>query len=37
MIGRWLWWLVCRLYEVPSITAEKLDAVDAAIREEAAK
>lgn len=37
MIGIVVWWLVCRAFHVPTISVEMLDAIDAAIREEASK
>lgn len=34
MIGRLLWFLVCRVYGVPSIDVAMLDAIDLVIVEE---
>jgi len=37
MIGRAVWWLVCRVFEVPLISEEMLDEVGVVIREEAGR
>jgi hypothetical protein len=37
VIGRAVWRLVCRVFEVPLIDAAMLDGLDVAIREQAAE